>query len=290
MDVLHTISEMRGWSRTAGTGNRSLALVPTMGYLHAGHLALVRMARQSADHVVVSNFVNPLQFGPSEDYARYPRDLDRDNRLCREAGVDAVFVPDAGDMYPAGASVVVEETRVSSGLCGRMRPGHFRGVATVVAKLFNIVQPDLAVFGRKDAQQVRVIQRLGQDLDFPVRILVHPIVREPDGLAMSSRNVYLSPSERSRALCIRRALEAARVLFESGERAAGVLEPCVGEVLAVGRPDVVEYATVVDWDTLEPAGQIMRPCLLAVAVRFGRTRLIDNILLDPLNPAGIEPV
>lgn len=256
-----------------------VGLVPTMGFLHAGHLSLVRRAGDLSDLVVVSSFVNPVQFGPGEDLDRYPRSADRDDELCRQEGVDVVFRPDAATMYGDGYSVYVEETLLSRPLCGKARPTHFRGVATVVAKLFNIVRPAVAVFGQKDAQQVRVIQRMARDLNFPVEIVVAPIVRETDGLAMSSRNKYLSAAERAWAPTIYRSLQAALADYEAGTIAAATLRGLIIERLRGGPGVEVDYVEVVDWNTLQPVPEIRADTLVAVAVRVGDTRLIDNILI-----------
>lgn len=258
----------------------SIGFVPTMGCLHAGHMSLVARARSAADVVVVSIFVNPLQFGPREDFRRYPRTPARDAAMCRRAGVDILFCPDAADMYAPDHSVYVDETRVSEGLCGASRPRHFRGVTTVVAKLLNVVQPDLAVFGGKDAQQARVIERMVRDLNMPVKILVAPTVREPDGLAMSSRNAYLSPDERRRAADIHGALEMARRMTKEGERDAARVRRAVARRLRKGSPSMaIDYVAIVDYDSLEIVGRMNRDTLLAVAVRLGKTRLIDNVRL-----------
>jgi pantoate--beta-alanine ligase len=261
-------------------GGRTIGFVPTMGCLHAGHMALVARARSMADVTVVSVFVNPLQFGPREDFTRYPRPLRRDSAMCRQAGVDILFHPAASSMYAPDHSVFVEETRVSAGLCGASRPGHFRGVTTVVAKLLNVVQPDFAVFGRKDAQQVRVIEQMVRDLNMPVKIVVAPTVREPDGLAMSSRNAYLSRDERLRAPALHAALEAAGEAVKAGERDAVKLCRAVAGHVAAGTPPMaVDYVSAVDYATFEPVRRLSGTVLLAVAVRLGTTRLIDNIVL-----------
>lgn len=280
--ILRTPADMQAATRAWRRAGRRIALVPTMGYLHAGHLSLVARARERADVTVVSLFVNPIQFGPSEDLAAYPRDFERDAALCRAAGVAALFCPSAEDMYPPGASTRVAESRLSRGLCGASRPGHFEGVCTVVAKLFNLVQPDLAVFGEKDAQQLRVIRRMTRDLNFPVEIVAGPTQREPDGLAMSSRNVYLDPEERRQALCLRRALDAAERLHAGGERDAARLRAAMAAVIARAPLARVEYIEIVDDETLEPVTALSRPALVALAVFLGRTRLIDNSVL----PAG----
>ncbi len=260
---------------------RRIGFVPTMGYLHDGHMALVRLARARSDIVVVSIFVNPTQFGPQEDLAKYPRDFERDEALCREAGTDIVFYPEAKDIYLTGHSVYVVEESLSRGLCGATRPGHFRGVATVVAKLFNIVLPDVAVFGEKDGQQLRVIRRMVRDLNFPVEIVAGPTVREPDGLAMSSRNKYLGPEERRQALCLRRALDRAEALTRDGVRETGSIRAAMQQVIAEAPLARVDYIEIVDDATLEPVKTVARPAMAALAVFVGKTRLIDNTVLRP---------
>ena len=262
-----------------------IGFVPTMGFLHEGHLSLVRRARELADRVVVSIYVNPTQFGPSEDYEQYPRDLDRDMALCRREGVHVVFHPAAADMVHEAQSVSVEESALSAGLCGATRPGHFRGVATVVAQLFHIVRPDIAVFGRKDAQQARVIQRMGADLCFPVRVVVAPIAREADGLAMSSRNAYLAGDERKQAACLCRALRLAERLYAEGETCTGRIREEVWHMLEAQPAANVEYVETVDVVHLNAVDQITGPTLLALCVRFGDTRLIDNTVLGGVFPS-----
>jgi pantoate--beta-alanine ligase len=279
MRTIRSVARMRKLALALTRSGRRIGFVPTMGYLHEGHLSLVRLARARADVAVLSLFVNPTQFGPREDLARYPRDFARDSRLCRQAGVDILFCPEASEMYAPDHSVYVEETVLSRPLCGAARPGHFRGVATVVAKLFNIVRPDVAVFGRKDAQQARVIERLVRDLNFPVRIVVAPTVREPDGLAMSSRNAYLSPEDRADAPRIAESLREAGRLYASGQRSAAVMRRAVRAVLARSPRIRVEYVEIVDYDSFRPIREVRGPALLAVAVRMGATRLIDNALL-----------
>ncbi len=254
-----------------------LVLVPTMGALHAGHLSLVHRARKLAGPtgcVAVSIFVNPTQFGPKEDFARYPRTFAQDCRMCREAGVDAVFAPAVQDMYPEGYSTYVNEERVSLGLCGGSRPGHFRGVCTVVLKLFNIIRPDVAVFGEKDYQQSAVIRRMVLDLNVPVRIVVAPTVREPDGLAMSSRNRYLTPEERAQAPVIRQALLRAR---KAPYQKPADLAAQVRRDIARARLAKIDYVEVLDAATLEKPGPGARELVVACAVFFGKTRLIDNV-------------
>jgi pantoate--beta-alanine ligase len=257
---------------------RKIALVPTMGYLHDGHLSLVRTAREHADLVAMSIFVNPLQFGPREDFGRYPRDLDRDVELARGAGVDLVFSPTAEEMYPGGEpAVLVVPERGADTLCGASRPGHFRGVLTVVAKLFGIFQPDVAVFGQKDFQQLVLIRRMATDLDMPVEVISAPTVREPDGLALSSRNTYLSEEERGTALSLHRALRRCGQAFAAGERDAFRYRAMMRETLAPGVE--LEYADVVDPDTLQPVDRVSGGTVCAIAGRVGKTRLIDNMVL-----------
>ncbi|ACM07302.1 pantoate--beta-alanine ligase [Thermomicrobium roseum] len=282
MHLFRTIAELRIWR--SQQASRSVGFVPTMGYLHEGHLALVRRARAENETVVVSIFVNPLQFGPQEDYDRYPRDLDRDLYLLEREGVDAVFAPSVSEMYPSGFSTAVVVTGpIAERLEGEARPGHFRGVATVVTRLFGLVQPQRAYFGWKDAQQVLVVQRLVQDLALPVDIVPLPTVREADGLAMSSRNVYLSPEERVAASAIPRALFAALERFRSGERAAAAFRELVQRTLTT-TPVRLEYVSVSDLETFQEVEYVERPALLLVAAWIGTTRLIDNVLLDPGAP------
>jgi len=282
MHLFRTIAELRIWR--SQQASRSVGFVPTMGYLHEGHLALVRRARAENEIVVVSIFVNPLQFGPQEDYDRYPRDLDRDLDLLEREGVDAVFAPSVSEMYPSGFSTAVVVTGpIAERLEGEARPGHFRGVATVVTRLFGLVQPQRAYFGWKDAQQVLVVQRLVQDLALPVDIVPLPTVREADGLAMSSRNVYLSPEERVAASAIPRALFAALERFRSGERAAAAFRELVQRTLTT-TPVRLEYVSVSDLETFQEVEYVERPALLLVAAWIGTTRLFDNVLLDPGAP------
>lgn len=279
MEIIRSTEAMQSWAlKNRGQGRR-LGFVPTMGYLHEGHMSLVRVARAHADLVAVSIFVNPIQFLPGEDLAAYPRDFGRDEAMCREAGVDVLFHPGPEEMYAPDHSTYVEEMRLSLGLCGGSRPGHFRGVTTVVARLFNIVLPTVAVFGQKDAQQARVIQRMVRDLAFPVHVMVAPIVREPDGLAMSSRNKYLSPLERKRALCLRRALDRAEELYRRGSRDAAHMVAEMSALIAAVPGTVVDYIAVVDNVSLEAVATISGPVLVLLAVRVGATRLIDNTVL-----------
>ncbi len=278
MQLAATVQEMRALRR-AMAGD--VGLVPTMGYLHEGHLSLVRAARARDDHVVVSIFVNPTQFGPGEDFERYPRDHERDLALLRREQVDAVFVPSVAEMYPEGASAFVEVEGITEVLEGAHRPGHFRGVATVVAKLLHIVQPHRAYFGRKDAQQLAVIRRLVRDLHFDVEIVPIPTVREPEGLAMSSRNAYLAPRDREAALVLSRALRRAEELFAGGERNGERLREAMRDVIAQEPLARVDYVSVADTETLRELDRVQGPALASLAVRIGTIRLIDNATLEP---------
>jgi pantoate--beta-alanine ligase len=284
MNIVECPARMREAVRAIRQKGERIALVPTMGFLHEGHLSLIRIARRNADRVVVSLFVNPLQFGPNEDLDRYPRDRARDEALCRGEGADILFCPDAAGLYAPDASTTISESRLSRGLCGESRPGHFRGVCTVVAKLFHLCDPAVAVFGEKDAQQLRVIERMVRDLNFPVRILRGPIVREPDGLAMSSRNARLSPEARRQATCLRCALDRAEALAAGGERSPAVLVSAMREILDAAPLARTDYIQIVAEDTLEPLGTLDRPALVALAVCLGDVRLIDNTPLPPQRP------
>jgi len=269
---------MSAWSEEARARGERIAFVPTMGALHAGHVSLLSAARKVADRVVLSIFVNPTQFGPKEDLARYPRDLDGDLAKAASAATDVAFVPEAKDMYPAAAQTFVDVREVSQGLCGGRRPGHFTGVATVVCKFFNLVRPHLAIFGEKDFQQLVVIRRMVTDLNMPIEIAGEPTVREADGLAMSSRNAYLSPTERARALAISQGLLAARAHFDAGERDAVAL---VNTALTVikDRVDRIDYVEMRDADSLVPVERLAQPAVILAAVYVGATRLIDNMRL-----------
>jgi pantoate--beta-alanine ligase len=250
-----------------------------MGYLHEGHLSLVRRAREECDHVIVSVFVNPTQFGPQEDLSKYPRDLERDLQLMEPLGVDLVWTPIAEIMYPPGYQTWVEVTEITRPLEGAMRPGHFKGVTTIVAKLFTGTQPDKAYFGQKDAQQAAVIRRMTRDLNFPIEIVICPIVREPDGLAMSSRNVYLEPEQRKTATVLYRSLTAAKNAYQSGERSAEALCQIMKDVLASEPLAEMQYVSCADYDTLEELDTVTGKTLLSMAVFLGKTRLIDNFVL-----------
>jgi len=280
MEIIQNPSVMQDRALKLRRKGRTIGFVPTMGYLHEGHLSLMRTAREKCDVLVVSIFVNPSQFGPNEDLDAYPRDFERDEAMCRDEGVDIVFYPEPGTMYPANASVWVDETTLSKVLCGASRPGHFRGVCTVVAKLFNLVQPDLAVFGEKDAQQLRIIERMVRDLNFPVQIIRGPIVREADGLAMSSRNKYLSDSQRTDALCLQRALGRAKELVRDGERSAMVIRRAMCDLIDQVPGAIIDYLEFVDDERLEPVDRLEGATLVALAVKFGAIRLIDNSILE----------
>jgi len=271
---------MKQVARQARSDGRLLGFVPTMGALHAGHLSLIDAARLDSDFVAVSIFVNPKQFGPHEDYTRYPRDFEADCRMLERAGVDVLFAPSVEEMYPSGFRTTVSVDGLGDRLEGRVRPGHFRGVTTVVLKLLEIIAPRSAYFGRKDAQQSRVIEQMARDLALDTEIVVRPIVREPDGLALSSRNAYLSPSERAAAAVLYRALCAARKMIEGGERDAARIASASRQVLASGPLVSVDYVEVVEADSLEPVIHLRDRCFLLLAVRIGGTRLIDNLLAE----------
>lgn len=270
---------MRAWADRARSTGRRTGFVPTMGYLHDGHLSLVEEARRLTDACVVSIFVNPLQFGANEDLAHYPRDAAGDRARLERAGVEVLYAPTVEAMYPSGFQTEVTVTRITAALCGRSRPGHFRGVTTVVAKLFNAVKPHVALFGAKDFQQLTAIRRMAADLDFGIEVVGVPTVREADGLAMSSRNAYLSSDERLAARCLSRALAAARDTVTSGTCGADAVLERVRAVLGAEPLARIDYAELVDAETIEPIDVIERPALLALAVFVGRTRLIDNTVL-----------
>jgi pantoate--beta-alanine ligase len=278
---------MTALSREARRSGQRLGFVPTMGALHQGHISLFRTARSRSDLTVVSIFVNPKQFGPNEDFSKYPRALEADSALLANEKVDYVFIPSVEEMYPAGACTWVTVEEMSDRLDGRSRPGHFRGVTTVVAKLFNIVQPDLAFFGQKDAAQAAIIRKMVADLNFDLDIVVCPIVREPDGLAVSSRNVYLDPDQRRQATALYRALMRVQMLADRGETDAGRLAAAGREVMAEEPSVRLDYFDVVDPDSLQPVSNILRGALVAVAAYVGSTRLIDNILLHGKGNPGL---
>ena len=296
MKILRTVAELRAWSRDArrpvslpddagcGTVNwagppGTVALVPTMGALHAGHASLIRAAADACDRVVVSIFVNPTQFGPNEDFARYPRTFDADCALAEAEGADVIFAPSVEELYPAGAATFVEVEGLSDRLDGASRPGHFRGVATIVAKLFIAAEPDRAFFGQKDAAQVAVLRRMTADLRLATEIVVCPIIREPDGLALSSRNIYLSAEERAQALVLSRAISAVEALFASGEQRSSILIEAARAIFAAVPQIRVDYVALIDWATLLPIETAAPGSLFAVAAWVGATRLIDNAIL-----------
>ena len=282
VELVKTPAEMRARSDAWRASAKRIAFVPTMGYLHAGHVSLLDEGRRRGDVLVLSIFVNPTQFGPQEDLSRYPRDLDGDLAKAERAGADVAYVPDAAAMYPPGYQTYVEVEELQKGLCGASRPGHFRGVATVVLKLFHAVQPHVALFGRKDYQQLQLLTRMVRDLDLGVEVVGLPIVREPDGLALSSRNAYLSPDERLRALALSRALVAARAAFEEGERDAARLVDCARATLHLTPGVRLDYLELRDAESLaELHGRVTAPAVMAVAAFVGATRLIDNQLLAP---------
>ncbi len=277
--LIRSVAEMQEASATVKRSGRRIALVPTMGALHEGHVALMRKARERGAAVVVSIYVNPTQFGPTEDFKQYPRDLDKDTTVCVRESVDVVFAPSDAEMYSNDASTWVEELQLARRLEGERRPHHFRGVCTVVAKLFNIVQPDTAVFGQKDYQQLKVVQRMVRDLCYPIEIVPVPTVREPDGLALSSRNQYLSPEERAQATVLWKALNTAQDLFNAGERNAHRLETAMLRAIQLAPAARLDYAEIADAETLEPVTEVKRGNIALVAALIGKTRLIDNLIL-----------
>ncbi len=280
MNAIITTSDMRAWSKKALSDGLTIGFVPTMGFLHEGHLTLMRRARSENNLVVASIFVNPTQFGPGEDFATYPRNPEADSRKCRECGVDALFMPPATDMYPQGFQTFVEVTTVSQPMCGASRPGHFRGVATVVTKLFNIVMPTNAYFGQKDFQQLRVISRMVEDLAMGVRIVACETVREADGLAMSSRNARLTPEQRAQAVCLYQALLKARGLFQAGEARPSAYLSAMRQRVEQEPDTGIDYISLVDPDNLQEPSHVEGRALAALSVRIGTVRLIDNMILD----------
>ncbi len=280
MEIAATIAQVRAWVRKTRATGKTVGFVPTMGALHVGHVSLIQAAAARCDSVVVSIFVNPTQFSPGEDFEKYPRPFEEDLAICQQHGVDAVFAPSRREMYPRENLTWVTVEKVSEPLCGRFRPGHFRGVATVCTKLFNVVGADAAFFGQKDAQQVAVIQRMVADLNLPLEIVVCPTVREPDGLAMSSRNQYLSPQERKEATVIYRSLQRSAELIRGGETAVARITEQMREVLGQVPALQVEYVSIVDAASLEDLPRVQGKVLVAVAGRLGSTRLIDNIVVD----------
>ncbi len=280
MKTIETPAEMAAWARATRDRGETIGFVPTMGYLHEGHLSLMRAARPRADHLVVSIFVNPLQFGPDEDLDTYPRDDEGDAAKCRSVGVDLLFTPTKQSLYPDGFQTTVQPGPVAGPLCGASRPGHFEGVCTIVLKLFNLVKPNVAVFGRKDYQQLQVLQRMARDLDVDVDVVGMPIVREPDGVAMSSRNAYLSAEQRRQAAVLHRALDAAEAQVAAGQRDIAALLASAEALIREQPLSDIDYVEILDASSLQaPGDELTDPVLLALAVRFGATRLIDNRVL-----------
>jgi pantoate--beta-alanine ligase len=280
MEIIADPQEMQARAASWRARGEALVLVPTMGFFHPGHVSLMAYGRTRGDRLVVSLFVNPAQFGPQEDFGRYPRDLERDSELARQVGVDVLYTPPAAQMYPPGYQTYVQVEELSRGLCGASRPGHFKGVATVVLKLFHQVKPHTAVFGEKDYQQLAVVKRMAADLDVPVEVVGRPIVREPDGLAMSSRNTYLSPAERAAALCLYRALVAARELVLSGAKSRESILEAVRQIISSTSHTDIDYLALVHPETLKEVDAIEGAARLLLAVKVGKTRLIDNTLLS----------
>ncbi|MCX8665056.1 pantoate--beta-alanine ligase [Gilliamella sp. B2840] len=278
MKVVTTINEVRKQVNTWRQSGNSIGLVPTMGFLHEGHQSLMQAAKQHNQKVIVTIFVNPIQFGPSEDLASYPRDLDRDKIACEQMGVDLIFFPDVSEMYSPNFDSYVDVNGLTESLCGKKRPGHFKGVCTVVTKLFNIVQPDRAYFGQKDAQQLAVIKRMVMDLNFNIEIIGCPIVRESDGLAKSSRNSYLSESERAAAICLYQAIECAQAMIDQGEKSVSLLIQAMRELISKQPLAKVDYIEFVDLATLKSIDLLAQDSLCALAVYIGNTRLIDNLI------------
>ncbi|MDD2220719.1 MAG: pantoate--beta-alanine ligase [Clostridia bacterium] len=282
MQSVSKIKEVREIIKDWKSGGFSIGFVATMGYLHAGHKSLIELARQQNDRVVVSVFVNPTQFGPNEDFAKYPRDIEHDWQICQEAGADLLFAPAAAEMYPDNNLAYIDLKELGDNLCGASRPGHFRGVCTVVGKLFNIITPDQAYFGQKDAQQLAIIKKMVKDLNFAVKIIACPIVREPDGLALSSRNAYLSTQQRQAALILSQSLQAAQELLLKGERDTQVIREFISDKIASEPLVKSDYIELVDTLTLKPVKNITAPILVAAAIYVGKTRLIDNFLFEEI--------
>jgi pantoate--beta-alanine ligase len=279
MIVFKSINQMQNFAKLAKKAGKTIGFVPTMGYLHQGHISLLHHIRNRCDILVCSIFVNPMQFAPGEDFDRYPRDFERDEKLLEENHCDVVFYPQQEEIYPQGYSTYVEVERLSDELCGKKRPGHFKGVATVVAKLFNIAIPDIACFGQKDGQQVAVIKKMVKDLNFPIEIAVAPTVREADGLAMSSRNLYLNPNERRKALCLKKALDMAEHLVAEGERDTAKIIDKMRDFLSLVEGAEIDYISAVDPEEMTHKKFLDAPTMFALAVKIGKTRLIDNVII-----------
>jgi pantoate--beta-alanine ligase len=286
MQTIHPLAEMTRWSNEVIGSGSTIALVPTMGYFHEGHLDLMRLASRLADRVVVSLFVNPMQFGPNEDLNTYPRDIARDSNLAAAENVDVLFMPDDSEIYPPDFDGSVRVEGITDTLCGRQRPGHFEGVTTVVAKLFNIIKPNIAVFGQKDFQQLAVIRKMVRDLNWDIEIVAHPIVREEDGLAMSSRNTYLSNEERVKSLCLYKAIQHAKTRFNNGLTDVELLKSEIDDIIRANPGVNVDYISVVDKDNLSDKILIDSNSVLALAVKVGGTRLIDNCFLGSEDEAS----
>jgi pantoate--beta-alanine ligase len=278
MKILRTLRELREWRASVQAG-QTVGFIPTMGALHAGHMKLIETGRSECDVTVVSIFVNPLQFGPGEDFARYPRPFERDSKLCEQAGVDAIFTPEAGEFYAKDHATYCQVEGFDRTLCGASRPGHFRGVCTVVLKLFNLVQPQRAYFGKKDIQQALILCKMVADLSLNLEMVLVDTVREPSGLALSSRNAYLSQDEKERAAALYRALSLARALYQAGERDAEKLKAILRREIEASAPTRIDYVDIVSQDHLEPVSRLDGPAVMALAVFYGKTRLIDNLLL-----------
>lgn len=280
MRILRTIKQMSNFSKKAKCKGESIGFVPTMGALHEGHLSLIRCARKENDIVVVSIFVNPIQFGPKEDFKKYPRNLKEDARLCAGAGVDAIFYPYTKELYPINYKTYVSVSGLSDCLCGTFRPGHFQGVATVVTKLFNLVKPDTAYFGQKDAQQAIIIKKMVKDLNMPVKIKIMPTIRGRDGLALSSRNTYLNEKEREKAVVLHQALVLAKDLIKRGNKDTVTIIRKMRQLIKRKKAAKIDYISVVDLSSLKPLKRVSGKCLIALAVWIGKTRLIDNIIIS----------
>lgn len=280
MKIIQSLKEMSSISKKVRLSRKTIGFVPTMGALHKGHLSLIRKARQENDTVVVSIFVNPIQFGPQEDFKQYPRPIKQDIYLCRKVGVDFIFYPKANSIYPQGFKTYVTTEELSSVLCGKFRPGHFRAVTTVVTKLFNIVQPDIAYFGQKDAQQAIIISKMVRDLNIPLKIKIMPTIRESDGLAMSSRNIYLNQSERKDACVLYQVLGLAKSLIRQGKRNSKEIIQKMKRLIAQKKSAKIQYISIVDLNELKPMDRIKDKVLIALAVWIGKTRLIDNLMVN----------
>ena len=280
MEIIETVEQMQKKSEALRLGGHTIAIVPTMGFFHEGHLELMRVGKKLADKLIISIFVNPTQFGPTEDFGEYPRDTEGDLARAREVGVDIVFFPSVNEMYPEGFQTNVQVEKATQHLCGILRPVYFNGVTTVVAKLFNMTMPHLAVFGQKDYQQLMVISRMVTDLNMPIKIIPVPTVREPDGLAMSSRNSYLNPEERKSALCLKKSLDLADKMFKGGEKDASIIKKAIVSLIQDHPFTDIDYVSLCDPMTFEDIETLGEKNLLALAVRVGKTRLIDNCLLQ----------